>query len=45
MTAGLDLREADLHAVDLRNWDLTGVRLDLAQAVQLVRSYGAIVDV
>lgn len=45
VTAGLDLRGADLEAVDLRTWDLTGVRLDLAQAVQLVGSYGAIVDV
>jgi fluoroquinolone resistance protein len=45
VTAGLDLREADLQAVDLRNWDLTGVRVDLAQAIQLVGSYGAIVDV
>ncbi|MGH8837195.1 MAG: pentapeptide repeat-containing protein [Actinomycetes bacterium] len=45
VTAGLDLREADVEAVDLRNLDLAGVRLDLAQAVQLVGSYGAIVDV
>jgi len=43
-TAGSDLREATLTAVDLRSWDLTGVRLDLALAVQLAESYGAVVD-
>lgn len=43
-TAGLDVRDADLTAVDLRSWDLTGVQLDLVQAVQLARSHGAIVD-
>ena len=43
-TAGVDLRDADVEAVDLRSWDLTGVRLDLAQAVQLAGLYGAVVD-
>jgi uncharacterized protein YjbI with pentapeptide repeats len=40
---GADLRGASTDAINWRAFDLTGVRLDLAQAVQFSRSHGALV--
>ncbi|SDL62901.1 Uncharacterized protein YjbI, contains pentapeptide repeats [Geodermatophilus siccatus] len=40
---GADLRGASTDAVDWRAFELTGVRLDLAQAVQVARAHGALV--
>ena len=40
---GADLRGASTDAVDWRAFELTGVRLDLVQAVQVARAHGALV--
>jgi hypothetical protein len=40
---GLLLRGASTDAVDWRAFELTGVRLDLGQAVQVARAHGALV--
>jgi uncharacterized protein YjbI with pentapeptide repeats len=40
---GADLRGASADAVNWRALDLTGVRLDLVQAVQFARAHGALV--
>ena len=40
---GSDLRGAVTDAVNWRTFDLTGVRLDLAQSVQVARAHGALV--
>ena len=37
------LRGASTDAVDWRAFELTGVRLDLVQAVQVARAHGALV--
>lgn len=42
--AKADLRGANLEGIDLSALDLEGVRLDVAQAVQLARAHGVIVD-
>ncbi len=41
---GADLRRASTGGVDWRQLDLKGVRLDLLQAVQVARTYGALVE-
>jgi fluoroquinolone resistance protein len=41
---GADLRGADTDAVNWRGFDLTGVRLDVGQAVAVARAHGALVD-
>jgi uncharacterized protein YjbI with pentapeptide repeats len=41
---GTDLRGASTGGVDWRNVDLKGVRLDVLQAVQVARTYGALVE-
>ena len=41
---GSDLRGAATGNVDFRHVDLTGVRLDVLQAVQVARTYGALVE-
>jgi uncharacterized protein YjbI with pentapeptide repeats len=41
---GADLRGASTGGVDFRQVDLTGVRLDVLQAVQVARTYGALVE-
>ena len=38
------LRGASADAVDWRAFELTGVRLDLGQAVQVARAHGALVE-
>jgi uncharacterized protein YjbI with pentapeptide repeats len=40
---GADLRGASTEAVNWRALDLTGVRIDLVQAVQFARAHGALV--
>ena len=40
---GADLRGASMEAVNWRAFEVTGVRLDLAQAVQFARAHGALV--
>ena len=40
---GADLRGASTDAVNWRAFELTGVRLDLIQAVQFARAHGALV--
>ena len=40
---GADLRGASTDAVNWRAFELTGVRLDLVQAVQVARAHGALV--
>jgi uncharacterized protein YjbI with pentapeptide repeats len=40
---GADLRGASTDAVNWRAFELTGVRLDLVQAVQFARAHGALV--
>jgi uncharacterized protein YjbI with pentapeptide repeats len=40
---GADLRGASMDEVNWRAFDLTGVRLDLLQAVQFARAHGALV--
>ena len=44
MLAGADLREATLDGVDLAAARIAEARLDLAGAVQLARSLGAVVE-
>jgi Pentapeptide repeats (8 copies). len=41
---GADLRGATLNGVDLKSLDLKGVKMDSAQAVVFLRSFGALVD-
>ena len=41
---GSDLRGASTGGVDFRQVELKGVRLDLLQAVQVARTYGALVE-
>ncbi len=41
---GADLRGASTGGVDFRQVDLKGVRLDVLQAVQVARTYGALVE-
>jgi uncharacterized protein YjbI with pentapeptide repeats len=41
---GADLRGASTGGVDFRQLDLKGVRLDVLQAVQVARTYGALVE-
>jgi uncharacterized protein YjbI with pentapeptide repeats len=41
---GADLRGASTGGVDWRHFELTGVRLDVLQAVQVVRTHGALVE-
>ncbi len=40
---GADLRGASMDEVNWRAFELTGVRLDLVQAVQFARAHGALV--
>lgn len=38
---GADLRDAVIDGIDFKSFDLKGVRLDVAQAIQVARTYGA----
>jgi uncharacterized protein YjbI with pentapeptide repeats len=40
---GADLRGASMDEVNWRSFELTGVRVDLVQAVQFARAHGALV--
>ena len=40
---GADLRGASMDEVNWRGFELTGVRIDLVQAVQFARAHGALV--
>ena len=40
---GTDLRGASMDEVNWLSFELTGVRLDLVQAVQVARAHGALV--
>ena len=41
---GADFRGAILDKVDLRTWNLKGVRFDIAQAIQLAQCYGVRIE-
>ncbi|MNI72869.1 Pentapeptide repeats (8 copies) [compost metagenome] len=44
MLKGADLRGAKLDGMNLKALDVTGVRMDMEQAVLFLRSYGAKID-